>query len=266
MIIEYHRPKNLEDALALLARKDPLTVPMGGGSLLNGPSVEPIAVVDLQDLGLNDIKQGGNALEVGATATLQQFTGWLSAEEKSHAGESPYSAALTRAILLEATSNLRNVATVAGTLAGSDGRSPFTTCLLALDARLSMAADGPQGEAETAIGDFLLLRSEQARKGLITRILLPLNARLGFEVVARTPADRPVVCVAVARWPSGRTRVALGGYGRAPVLALDGPEPGGAEMAARSAYVQAGDEWASAEYRQEIAALLTRRCIEGLSE
>src|SRR5690606_22039911 len=94
---------------------------------------------------------------------------------------------------------------------------------------------------------------------------LPLNVHLAYEYVARTPADRPVVCASVARWPSGRTRVALGGYGAAPVLVLDGPEPGGAEAAAADAYSDAEDEWASAAYRSEIASVLVRRCLEELS-
>jgi hypothetical protein len=84
--------------------------------------------------------------------------------------------------------------------------------------------------------------------------------RLAFETVARTPADRPIVCAALAQWPSGRTRLALGGYGQAPLLAMDGNEPGGVETAVRNAFAEAGDEWASAEYRSEMAAVLAKRC------
>ncbi len=35
MIIEYHRPETLEQALALLSRKNPPTLPLGGGSYLS---------------------------------------------------------------------------------------------------------------------------------------------------------------------------------------------------------------------------------------
>jgi len=80
--------------------------------------------------------------------------------------------------------------------------------------------------------------------------------------VARSPADLPIVCAAVAKWPSGRTRVILGGYGESPLLAMDGPNPQGADIAARDAYREAGDQWASAEYRSDVAAKLTRRCID----
>ena len=77
-----------------------------------------------------------------------------------------------------------------------------------------------------------------------------------MKYIARTPADQPIVCAAVAQWNSGRTRLALGGWGSSPILAMDGPDSEGIEFAARNAYSLAEDEWASAEYRQEMAGVL----------
>ncbi len=139
----------------------------------------------------------------------------------------------------------------------ADGRSPFATALLALDAGLALLP----GDESLSLGDVLPLRRERLRGRLITQVSLPGNARLAYEYVARTPADKPIVCVACAVWPSGRTRLALGGYGASPLLVLDGTEAEGAEAAARSAYSQAGDEWASGEYRQDVAATLVKRCL-----
>lgn len=256
MIIEYHRPNTLEEALTLLARPQPLTVPLGGGAGLNRPSTRPFAVVDLQALGLNTLVQQGSQLELGATLTLQAFL--------EQAGEDGPLAALKRAARLEAARNLRQVATLAGTLVTAGGRSPFTTALLALDARLSLIDPAAPDAVQTVeLGGFLALRPEYRRR-LLTRVSLPLNARLAFESVARTPADRPIVCVAAAAWPSGRTRLALGGYGAAPTLAFDGSEAAGIDTAASSAYSQAGDQWASAAYRQHAAATLARRCAASL--
>ena len=45
---------------------------------------------------------------------------------------------------------------------------------------------------------------------------------------------------------------------------MDGPEPGGAEAAVNDVFDKAGDEWASADYRREMAVLLTRRCLQEL--
>lgn len=244
MIIEYHRPKNLEDALKLISRAEPATFPIGGGSILNRPRSDRFAVVDLQDLGLDAIHNRGNTLNIGAVVTLQSTSEVPGLPE-----------ALIKAISHEATFNLRQIATIAGTVIASDGRSPFTTALLALDASLILEP----GEERVYLGDLLPMREERLRGRLVTQIQIPLNTKLEYEYVARSPSDLPVVCVGIAKWPSGRTRVALGGFGEAPIIAFDGTESQGAEIAAKDAYSHAEDKWASADYRQAMAAILTRR-------
>jgi CO/xanthine dehydrogenase FAD-binding subunit len=253
MIVEYHRPDTLEEALSLLNRNDVKTLPLGGGTILNHPSQERFAVVDLQALGLNGIEQRGNTWTLGATLTLQAFL------------ESPgLPPALETAIRHEASYNLRQVATLAGTLVSADGRSPFTTTLLALDAKLELKSASNPSEL-VSLGDLLPIRLERLSGRLITSITLPSKARLAYESVARTPVDLPIVCTALARWPSGRVRLALGGFGKTPVLAFDGPEPGGLDVAAREVCSQATDEWASAEYRQDVAATLAKRLLQAVT-
>jgi CO/xanthine dehydrogenase FAD-binding subunit len=248
MISEYHRPKTLDEATQLLSKPD--TRPLGGGTALNRPSPERFAVVDLQALGLNKIHKSGNKLEIGATATLQALL------DSTH-----IPSALQETIRLETTFNLRQMATVAGTLVACDGRSTFATAMLALDAKCSVIS---YQSSVIYLGELLALRNELLQGKLITAITIPLNVKLAFETVARTPADKPIVCAVLAQWPSGRTRLALGGWGKSPLLAMDGNEPGGAEEAARNAFAEAGDEWASAEYRSEVAKVLVKRCLEKL--
>jgi len=244
MITTYHRPQALDEALALLSQ--PNTMPLGGGTLLSHPTTDPVSVVDLQHLGLDALRIKGNELEIGATCTLQSLL------ESEHCPE-----ALKTAIKLEAPINIRNMATIAGTLVASDGRSTFATALLSLDAKLTIA--NPKSSIVN-LGDFLPLRPH----GLITLITLPLNTKFAFEFVSRTPADKPIICAALTQWNSGRTRLVLGGYGKSPLLAMDGTEAEGLESAARNAYHEASDEWASAEYRMDVAAVLSRRCLQAL--
>ncbi len=169
----------------------------------------------------------------------------------------------------ELNANLRRMATVAGTLASADGRSALAAALLALDAELVLLP----GEQTVSLGEALALRGQTLRGKLIRWVSLPINARLAYEVVSRTPDDVPLVCAAVAGWggsggrrSGGRRRGALGGHGEAPMLVFDGAEVSGpgAELAAGSAYAAAGDEWASAQYRGEMAAVLMRRCMQRL--
>ncbi len=248
MITVYHRPKNLQETLDLL--KQPDTFPLGGGTLLSKPGPASIKVVDLQALGLNALTLKGNSLEIGATLTLQQLL------ESPHAPD-----ALKTAIKLEAPLNIRNTATVAGTLVVADGRSTFATIMLALDAKVMLAGD----ETSISLGEFLPLRPDNLRGKLITKFEISLNTKTAFETVARTPADKPIVCVALAGWPSGRTRLALGGYGKAPLLAMDGTESEGLETAASNAFHEAVDKWGSAEYRMDVAAKLAKRCAAQLA-
>lgn len=258
MITTYHRPQTLDEALTLLSQ--PNALPLGGGTLL-AHSTANGSVVDLQALGLNRIhKKGkdsltgaGQSLEIGATVTLQQLF------ESEHCPS-----ALKTAIKLEVPLNLRNAATVAGDIVASDGGSSFATSLLALDAKITMIGASPSGTARSSaisIGEFLPLRP----RGLITEITIPLNAKFAFEYVARTPSDKPIICAALAQWKGKRTRLALGGWGRSPSLAMDGIESEGLDSAARNACHEAMDEWASAEYRMDVAATLAKRCLETMA-
>ena len=148
MITAYHRPQTLDEALKLLSQ--PNTFPLGGGTLLSHRQSDSVEVVDLQALGLNSIKKSGNSLEIGATATLQQLFEDVNCPD-----------ALKSALKLEAPLNLRNAATVAGTICPCDGRSTFVTALLALDAKLAII----KSKFETVnLGDFISLRP----RGLIT--------------------------------------------------------------------------------------------------
>ena len=254
MIIEYHRPNSLTDALALLDRNQPVTVPLGGGTFLNRPSSQHIAVVDLQALGLGRIERQGNMVRLGATATLQSLV---------DSTELPL--ALIGAAEQELPFNLRQVATVAGTLVASDGMSPLTCAMLALDVQLKTLFPARPDQPEfISLGDFLPVRSIQHR--FILEAAFYSQVRLTYEKISRTPADKPILCLCAARWPSGRTRITVGGFGASALLAMDGPESSGAEMAVRNVLSQAGDEWATAAYRQETGAELVNRALTHLSE
>jgi CO/xanthine dehydrogenase FAD-binding subunit len=252
MITAYHRPKTLDEALMLLTQ--PNRTPLGGGTLLSRASAVAVEAVDLQSLSLDSIRRSGNSLEIGATVTLQQL---LESELCPEAMKS--------ALKLEAPLNLRNAATIAGTLVSCDGRSTLISVFVALDSKLEQKKiENAKIEARSSnIGDFLPLRDLEG--SLITSITIPLNVKLAFEYVSRTPADKPIVCAALAQWNSGRTRLVLGGYGKNALLAMDGTEAEGVETAARNAFHEATDEWASAEYRMDVAATLARRCLESIS-
>jgi CO/xanthine dehydrogenase FAD-binding subunit len=249
MITAYHRPATLEEALSLLSQ--PAMIPLGGGTLVNTPAFDKslaVSLLDLQALGLDRITASGKDLQVGATVTLEQLL---------QSGQ--IQAALGQALHQEAPLNVRNLATVAGTLVAADGRSPFATVMLALDSRLTLETQG--STQISGLGDVLPLRPEILKGKLITRISLPLNVELAYESVARTPADKPILSAALARWPGGRLRLAMGGFGTEPILGMDATDPTGLQPAARHACQGSADAWASEQYRMDVAAILARRCL-----
>jgi CO/xanthine dehydrogenase FAD-binding subunit len=250
MITDYHRPKTMEEALTLLS--EPNARPLGGGTTLTQLTHETFQVVDLQSLGLNKIIKSANVLSIGATVTLQELL------------ESPNTPSVIKtSIKMEGPLNQRNRRTVAGALITSNGRSPFATMMMAMDARLSL--NGGQTSVHL-LGDFLISQSEILKNKLVTNLEIPIQVNIAFETVGRSPADKPILCAALAQWKSGRTRLALGGWGKIPSLAFDGTEASGIDKAARIAAQGSEDEWGSAEYRTDIVGVLVERCLGNLSK
>jgi probable selenate reductase FAD-binding subunit len=251
MIVEYHRPKTIEEAVKLLGRDKPKTVPMGGGTVLNAVREKDFAVVDLQDLDLDQIETVGSQIRFGSAVTLESLIRYEGVPDS-----------LIKATRLEAGKNIRQAATIAGALIASDGRSPFATVMLALDAELHLLPE----EENIRLGDLLPLRRDLLKGKLVKEISIPNNVRIAFEYVARSSADQPIVSAAVTRWKSGRTRIMLGGFGSQPVMVLDGAGGLQIEEPVRMAFSDAEDEWASAEYRSDIAVVLVKRCLDQIGE
>lgn len=244
--LEYHRPKTLAEALALLKRGRPL----GGGTDLTPRRLSLTSVVDLQELGLDEVRESDGDLHLGAAVRLQRLV-------EAGAG---VPAALVEACGREATLNLRNMGTLAGTVVSADGRSPLATVLLALDAQVILE---PGSEA-LPLEALLDLREGGLAGRLIVAFDIPAADFVAYEQVARAPADRPLVCAAVARIRGRKGfRIALGGHGSRPIsLQASKANPQAASEAARLAYAGAGDAWASAEYRAGVAGVLVRRLME----
>jgi len=247
MIKEYFRPGSVEEAVQLLKDESSILKPLGGGTYLSRHQSEAVGVVDLQDAGLDEIQARGQRIAAGAMVRLSQLM------EHPNVCD-----AIKAAILLDSSLNSRNMATLGGWLMTSDARSALTAVLLALDTTLTWEPDGNR----LRMGNWLPLRGQEKPGVLMTEAEWWLRPHVVFEYVARSPKDRPTLIVAAAQWGSGRTRVVLGGYGDTPIVAMDGPEDRGVDVAARDAYYEAEDQWATAVYRREVAPRLALRCLD----
>ncbi len=252
--LTYHRPKTIKETLALMEKG----VPLAGGTALTPQRYDVDAVIDLQDLELDELKVGKSEISIGATVKLQAI---IKAQK-----ELPQ--ALAQACRQEAALNIRNAATIGGAVMKGDGRSPLLTALLALDASVLTEPGNKSESLEKLLED----RGGARKPRLIVALEMMRPNRMIYEQVSRSPADRPLVCLAVAEYQSskGESRViaALGGYGERPVrltkmeeALVKGASLEDAAVLAAKAYSDAGDAFASAAYRAEIAGVLARRLL-----
>jgi probable selenate reductase FAD-binding subunit len=252
--LNYHRPKTIKETLALMEKG----VPLAGGTALTPQRYNVAAVIDLQDLKLDELDVGKSEIRIGATVKLQAL---IKAQE-----ELPQ--ALAQACRQEAALNIRNASTVGGTVMTGDGRSPLLTALLALDASVITEP----GKNSEPLLKFLKNRLGKRKPRLIVALEMMRPKRMAYEQVSRSPADRPLVCLAVAEKLNlkGKSPVvaALGGYGERPIRLTKMEEALGkgasledAAALAEKAYSNAGDAFASAVYRADIAGVLARRLL-----
>lgn len=252
--LAYHRPQTIEEAIALLEQG----VPLAGGTALTPVRGGIEAAIDLQDLPLDALFEREGIVHAGAGLKLQALV----------EAEALIPERLKAACRLEASWNLRNMATLGGSVMTLDGRSPLLTVLLALD-----PAVRPEPGAELVTLDELLdMREKHPFHRLITEFQFAQPIELRYEQVSRTPADRPLVCAAVAFLPGfdgdRSINVALGGFGIRPIRVrraedsfTKGAGTDAVAEAARESYREAGDHWASASYRAHIAGVLVRRML-----
>lgn len=246
MITEYHRPENLDQAKKLLSRKTPVTIPLGGGTLISRKTDKPVAVVDLQALGLDRIEFEQYKCQIGAMVRLQDLVENMDLPE-----------GLRRAARRESNINIRRSATVGGLLMKGDGRSPLLGCLLALDVKITWEP----GRKSIYLSEWLAKDRKKEPGKLITEIDFTLPDEVDYEDVARSPEDRPLVFVTTVEWKTGEIRVVFGGAGNAPILGSDGSKNLLAEVFNRYSYAAAMERAAYTDYQQAAIRTLIERMV-----
>lgn len=194
MIIEYHKPNSIDDACKLLSRESPRTVPLGGGTVLSQYHGEPIAVVDLQDLGIDGIEAHGNMLFIGASTTLQSVI-----ESELIDNE------IKKACEIESTYNLRQTATIGGCIASGSWGSPLLSIIFASDAELTIQPD----EIKLKIGKWISLTQEEKDHRFISHISIAKEQHVALETISKTPKSKPEIMLCASGWESGRIRYVL---------------------------------------------------------
>jgi carbon-monoxide dehydrogenase medium subunit len=274
---DYHRPKNLEEALTLLAH-DPGSRPLGGGTdlLIQIKTGEhrPTTIVQVLDVEeMSSIEERDGILRIGAAVRLFKL-------EEDDTVASRFTA-LHEAVESLGSTQVRNMATLAGNLCNASPSADTATPLIVLGARAEVAflgnGDGvgrrlvPMEEFFTGPGMTVLEHGQ-----LLSAVVLPdLPAHAGscFKKIGRVTLDMAKISCSAYLEREGSTmkkvRIAVGGAAPRPVRAraveeaLSGRDfdPAGLAEAARAvqeSILPIRDIRSTVEYRREMAEVLIR--------
>jgi probable selenate reductase FAD-binding subunit len=266
----YVRPGSIEDAVTFV-QSTPNAVYLGGGAWTVAQGHADIeAVADLQALGLDSIEGSLEDLHIGSMVRLQQLI--------DHADVGTVAdGILAQAARFTQSRSLREQGTVGGTLIIGGNADPLTTALLALDSTMSYA-DPVLHTAPFA--SFVAYRDRLVKtRVLITAVHIKRSSShnsSAFEVVGRSPRDKPIVCAAVTvtvdEGLPAALSIAVGGVDLRPVRLyktehvlrgqlLNEERVAEALVPALQELQPVGDYRGSAEYRLAMAKVLVRRAV-----
>jgi CO/xanthine dehydrogenase FAD-binding subunit len=274
---EYVAPESLQEALSLLEQHgDTGKILAGGqslGPLLNMRLASPEVIIDINRLNeLSYVRQQDNHLQMGALArqrTLERSMlipqRWpMLCEAAPHIGHP----------------TLRNRGTICGSIAHADPAAELPAVAMALDAELHIL--GPEGERTVHPKDFFvsfMTTSLEPDELLVEVRFPPTPPRTGhawFEI-ARRHGDFALVgaaavltlredsvCDAARLVYTGVASVPFDAQEAAELLVGEEPTDDSFAAAAEQAATDSepgSDVHASAEYRQHIVRVLTRRAL-----
>lgn len=272
----YHRPRTLDEAVALLAAQgDDARIVAGGHSLIPMMKLRlaaPQHLVDLQDLAeLRQIRADGQSLAIGALATQQEVIASTLLATKCPI--------LRETALQIADPQVRAMGTIGGNLANGDPGNDMPAVMMALGARYRVK--GAKGEREIAARDFYRSSFETALAPgeILTAVLVPAppdGHGYAYEKQKRKVGDyataAAAVVLTVAQGTCTAAAVALTNVAPTPLYAatagqalvgtrLDGTAIVAAVRQATALAQPAADQRGPADFRTHVAGIMVRRAI-----
>lgn len=252
-IREYKRAESLEEAWQLNQKKANRI--LGGMIWLKMETINVGTAIDLSGLGLGTIEETDAGFSIGAMVTLRQL--------ETHPGLEAFTHGAVREALRHIVGvQLRNLATVGGSIYSRFGFSDVLTLFLAMDCSVELYKGG-----------IVPLREYAERpydRDIVVRLLVRKEAAdYCYQSVRNSQTDFPVLTCAAARLADGSIRAALGARPGKAVLYTAAPQAG--ETAEAFATRFAAEVKAdiktesnirgSAAYRRHLAGVLTKRAV-----
>ena len=194
LLKEYARPKDLSEAYELL-QQDEHNVIIGGGAWLKLTNKEVNTIIDLHSIGLQEIVDMNDRVEIGAMTTLREI-------ETSEVIQQYYDGIFCQAVKGIMGMNIRNLATIGGSIMGKYSFSDVFTPLLAMDVSLVFFKTG-------TITLEKYLETKKMDKDILVKIILHKKDGRGyFHTMKKTHLDFAVINVAVTK--SDKVKIVVG--------------------------------------------------------
>ena len=257
-IQKYVRAQSLEEAWQLNQSRRNRVI--GGMIWLKMSSASISTAIDLCDLELNAIDETDEAFRIGAMVTLRDI--------EKHASFNAYTCGAAADAVKDIIGvQLRNMATVGGSIFGRFGFSDVLTLFLAMDCYVELYKGGI-----VPLEQFAAM--ERDRDILVRLIVKKGGGKFAYQAMRNSRTDFPVLtCAAVQR--EGKVFAVVGARPR-NAERYDGSglfdggvteEAAGAfgeQVAAEAAF--GSNSRAGGDYRRKVAAVLVRRAVLALKE
>jgi CO/xanthine dehydrogenase FAD-binding subunit len=253
MATEVLIPTSAEEAASLYGDGDGITVFAGGTILLPDIAagrLKPARALVLERCGLNDIREEGGVVKIGAMTRVAALVG----------GGEPL---LARYASHVADNEVRANATVGGNICAEPGRQAqrgdLGAPLIALGARVRSTGKG--GERTEPIEDFLA--GERSGRLVLEVEYDKVDRKIGAAGMRRRHAHSYAIANVAAARRGGELRVGVAGVGGLARRARAVEQSRNPDDVLKDVEL-ADDAVASAEYRRQVLPLLVRQALEEL--
>jgi aerobic carbon-monoxide dehydrogenase medium subunit len=272
----YHDPKSVAEITKLLASLENARLLAGGQSLmpmLNMRYVLPDHVIDINNVAeLSYLRAGTTTLELGAMTRQREVEFSDVVRERCPL--------LYEAIAQVGHRQTRNRGTVGGSLCHLDPSAEIVSVAAALDGTVSVASQSGTREIAFAAFPRGYMTPAIEPEEMVTGLTLPLWPKghgYAFVEFARRHGDFAICSAAALLEEDGsgritRASVTIGGVGPAPVRAREVEAAITGQAASETLFREAcescrtieamSDVHAPSDYRQHLAAVLSRRALE----
>ena len=248
-IREYKRAESLEEAWQLNQKK-PNRI-LGGMIWLKMETINVGTAIDLSGLGLDTIEETEEGFSIGAMVTLRQL--------EQHPGLAAYThGAMREAVRHIVGVQLRNLATVGGSIWGRFGFSDVLTVFLAMDTYVQLYQGGI-----IPLRQFIEMKKD--RDVLVRLIVKKSPCKMVYTSMRNQRTDFPVIACAVS-CIDGEYRASIGARPSHAILLSAHTTSSAADFAAFVAEhtPTGGNLRGSAAYRTHLIRVLTERCMTEL--